>query len=216
MKKNKSVLRLLAAPALALLMLSGCTQSFNANVARFQQLPPAQGQMFAIVPEDNRNAGGLEFAHYADLVAQHLVNLGYVRAPRPEDAHLIVRLAYGVDQGRERIESYGPYWGGWGYPYGGFGWRGRYMLGFNDPFLYGGYNDISSYTVYGSILKMRIDDAKTGKAVFEGAARAQSLSNNLTYLVPNLIEAMFTGFPGNSGEDVKVTIAPEPKSQAQK
>jgi hypothetical protein len=27
-------------------------------------------------------------------------------------------------------------------------------------------------------------------------------------LVPNLIEAMFTGFPGNSGETVKITVAP--------
>jgi len=29
--------------------------------------------------------------------------------------------------------------------------------------------------------------------------------------VPRLVEAMFTGFPGNSGETVKITIAPEKK-----
>jgi hypothetical protein len=27
--------------------------------------------------------------------------------------------------------------------------------------------------------------------------------------VPNLIEAMFTGFPGNSGETVRITVMPE-------
>jgi len=29
--------------------------------------------------------------------------------------------------------------------------------------------------------------------------------------VPNLVEAMFTGFPGNSGETVRISIAPEKK-----
>jgi hypothetical protein len=32
--------------------------------------------------------------------------------------------------------------------------------------------------------------------------------------VPNLIEAMFTGFPGNSGETVKITVAPPPKRKS--
>jgi len=27
--------------------------------------------------------------------------------------------------------------------------------------------------------------------------------------VPNLVEAMFTGFPGHSGETVRITVAPE-------
>ncbi len=60
-----------------------------------------------------------------------------------------------------------------------------------------------------SQLKVRIDKADGGR-VFEGTASAQSLSNKLTYLVPNLIDAVFQGFPGKNGEQVKVTIAPEP------
>ena len=28
-------------------------------------------------------------------------------------------------------------------------------------------------------------------------------------LVPNLVEAMFTDFPGNSGETVRISVAPE-------
>jgi len=41
------------------------------------------------------------------------------------------------------------------------------------------------------------------------ARGAVSTSNKLQYLVPNLVEAMFTGFPGNSGETVRISIAPE-------
>lgn len=212
--KSRTFSRLVAASALALATLGGCATSFKANVARFQQLPPAQGQSFTIRAEDPRKAGGLEFGHYADLVAERLTQYGYRRAVDPASAQLVVRLDYAVDQGRERIERTGfarPYWHGpWGYP-GYYGWRGRYMYGFYDPFLFDSYGDVSSYTVYGSMLKMRIDRAGQGKALFEGTARAQSLSNKLTYLVPNLIDAMFTNFPGNSGEEIKVTVAPEPR-----
>ncbi|HTH28767.1 MAG TPA: DUF4136 domain-containing protein [Sphingobium sp.] len=210
--KRSIFTRLAAASALALTALGGCAAPFKANVARFQQLPPAQGQSFTIVAENPRNAGGLEFAHYADLVAGHLTRHGYVRAADPGSARLLVRLDYHVDQGHERVESTGfshfPYWHR---PWGWHGWRGRYIHGFYDPFLFDSGYDIRSYTVYNSMLKLRIDRAGEGRALFEGTARAQSLSNKLTYLVPNLIDAMFTNFPGNSGEEIKVTVAPEPK-----
>lgn len=217
---GKTFLKMIAAPAVALMALSGCANNFNAQVSRFQQLPPAQGETFAVVAEDSRKAGGLEFNHYADLVGEQMVHYGYRPASDPASAQLIVRLDYDVDQGRERVRTtnygvdpffYGPGWGGgWG---PGFGWRGRYRYGFNDPFLFGGYPQVDSYTVYASRLTLRIDKSGSGKALFEGKASAQSLSNKLTYLVPNLIDAIFTNFPGNSGEEVKVTVAPEPKEK---
>jgi len=212
-------LKMVAAPALALTMLSGCATGFNAQVARFQQLPPAQGETFTVVAEDSSKAGGLEFAHYADLVSARMAQFGYRPVADPATAQLVVRMDYDVDRGRERIQTAAigpspfigfPYHGGWGRGWGrGYGWG----MGFNDPWLFGGgYNAIDSYTVYGSMMRLRIDRAGTGKSLFEGTARAQSLSNKLTYLVPNLIDAMFTGFPGNSGEEIKVTVPPEPKT----
>ncbi|MET0365649.1 MAG: DUF4136 domain-containing protein [Sphingobium sp.] len=218
---GKTFLKMIAAPAVALMALGGCTTGFNAQVSRFQQLPPAQGETFAVVAEDARKAGGLEFGHYANLVGQQMVRYGYRPASDAGSAQLIVRLDYDLDQGRERVRTtgfapdpflYGGGWGGYGFGRRGWGgWGGRYMYGFNDPFLFGGYPQVDSYTVYGSVLRLRIDKAGTGKALFEGKASAQSLSNRLTYLVPNLIDAIFTNFPGNSGEEVKVTVAPEPR-----
>ena len=210
---------LLAAPFLALGALSGCATGFRADVARFQQLPPAQGQSFTIQADDPHLAGGLEFGHYADLVAERLVEKGYTRAVDPAAAQLVVRLDYSVDNGRERVQAsaFSPAFSGYYNPwfYSGYrgwgGWRGRYAFGFNDPYLFGGgYGDIDSYTVYSSQLSMKIDRTG-GERLFEGVAKAQSTSDHLTYLVPNLIDAMFTGFPGNSGEEVKVTVGPEPK-----
>jgi hypothetical protein len=207
---------LFAAPALALVALSGCATSFKADVARFQQLPAPAGQSFAIVADNPNLAGGLEFSHYASMVGQRLSQTGYVAASDPARADLIVRVAYDVDNGREKVRSTGFGAGGFG-PYGGMGWGGRWGrpwgYGFYDPWLFGGagYNDVSSYTVYTSDLSMKIDRAADNRRLFEGKASAQSLSNKLTYLVPNLIDAMFTNFPGQNGEDVKITLPPEKK-----
>ena len=213
----------LAAPA-ALLALSACATGFPAQVQRFQAMPAPQGQSFVIQSVNSNMNGGLEFSQYADLVRQHLIALGYSEASKPEDASMIVTLDYGVDDGRERIVAYSdPFWPsyGYGYPfYGRYGFYGRhgspYYWGWNDPFFfgggYGGY-DIHSYTVFTSFLDMDIRRAADGQSLFEGLAQARSRSNELPALVPNLVEAMFTGFPGNSGETVRITVAPEERER---
>ena len=199
-----------AAASLLLLGLSACATGFRADVSRFQsQLPAPEGQSFAVVADDPALAGGLEFSQYAQLVDQQMERLGY-REASPESATLLVRFDYGVDNGRERIRSTGfardPFWGPWhGYrPYRyrssmwGYGWY--------DPWF---DNDVESYTVYTSGIDLKIDRAADGQRLFEGKAEAVSASNRLQYLVPNLVEAMFTDFPGNSGETVRITVAPE-------
>lgn len=214
MIKNRTLFAL-AAPALALMTLGGCSTGFNANVSRFQQLPVPSGETFTIVADDPRLAGGLEFARYADLVAAKLGGIGYRAAQDPAAANLIVRMRYDVDQGREKVRSTGLadpfYHSRWGW--GGYYHRPYpYHWGFYDPFLFGpGYPEVESYTVYTSKLELRIDK-QNGERLFEGAATAQSLSNKLTYLVPKLIDAMFTNFPGNSGESIQITVPPEKKN----
>ncbi|MBB5685176.1 DUF4136 domain-containing protein [Sphingobium boeckii] len=216
----------LAAAPIALMALGGCATGFRADVARFQAMPAPQGETFAVVAQDPALQGGLEFSQYARLVSAELVQQGYQPAASPAQASMIVKLDYGVDRGREKIRSspgfygagYGdPFWGrggwgGWGGGYGGWGRRG-YLMGFHDPFMWGGYgNDVQSYTVYTSDLDMVIERQGNGQRLFEGSAKAVSSTDRLTYLVPNLIEALFTGFPGNSGEAVKITVPPPPKN----
>lgn len=207
--------------------LAACAPSFNADVSRFQtQLPAPQGQTFAVVAEDPELAGGLEFALYADLVAAELAELGYVEAAAPEAATLLVRFDYGVDNGRERIRSTGfghSRFGGFGRfghsrfgsfgrfgGFGGFGFRRRYAFGFYDPYLAG--PDVRSFTVYTSDIDLKIDNTATGERLFEGQAQAVSRSNQLQSLVPNLVDAIFTDFPGSSGETLRITIRDDGKS----
>jgi hypothetical protein len=201
----------LAAPA-ALLALSACATPFSANVARYQVMPPPSGQSFIVEAANPRNRGGLEFGRYASLVSERLTAVGYTPAPDRAHATFVVVIDYGVDNGHEKVTTYpgfyGPGWGrGWGYG-GRFGYRSAFSYGWNDPFWFGGGADVESYTFYVSHLDMVINRAVDGQRLFEGKARARSTNDSLPALVPNLVEAMFTNFPGRSGEEVKITIPP--------
>ena len=212
-----------AAPA-ALLSLSACATPFTADVARFQVLPPPAGQSFTIQPVDSGLAGSLEFASYAQLVGEQLVRQGFQPAADPRAASLVVMVDYGVDHGREKVTTT-PGFGGWG-GYGGFGggWGGRGFGryggwggfgGWGDPFWGGGfgYPDVESYTVYTSYLDMNISRTADNQRLFEGHAQARSQTDDLTRLVPSLVTAMFTGFPGRSAENIRITVPPLPKDQ---
>ena len=216
-----------AIAGLMLAALAACAAPFNANVSRFQsQLPAPQGQTFYVVADDPALAGGLEFSQYAGLVAQRMGKLGYAPAASASTADLVVRFDYGVDKGREKVRAApysDPFWGPWyGYPayrsgyYGApaWGWSGYYRphgawgYGWYDPWFDGGYEN---YTVFISGISLKIDRRADGTRLFEGKAEAASTSNRLQYLVPNLVEAMFTDFPGRSGETVRISVAPEKK-----
>lgn len=228
---------LIAAPLL-LVGLSACATPFNAKVQRFAgALPAPSGQTYAIVAEDPRDSGGLEFSQYADAVAAQMNRIGYVRTD-PANAAMIVRFGYGVDRGRDKVRSTGfggdPFFSPWygnRLGYGGFGGgygrgyygrssfyspyyrRGLWGYGWQDPFFFGsGYGDIDVVTVYTSEVDLTIERKADGTRLFEGKAEAASRSNRLGYLVPNLVEAMFTDFPGNSGETLRISIAPEKRT----
>ena len=129
------------------------------------------------------------------------------------------RFGYGPYSMRWRDPFYDPFWGVYyGRPYfsrwGGY----PFYYGWNDPFWYygggyGGYGGFSpygysarEYTEYRSYLDMDIVRRGDNAPLFEGHAKARSQTDELEKLVPNLIQAMFTGFPGKNGETVKITV----------
>ena len=226
----------LAAAALlgvSALGLAGCATGLPTQVSRYQAMPAAQGQSFFITSANPAAAGGLEFSRYAGQVAQNLQAQGYAQAPSLEAATMVVSLDYGVDDGHQRVErdpfargyGYDPFYGGynpWGFysrPYysrlGYWGPRSPYYYGWNDPFWYGGFDgpfqEVRVYTEYKSFLDLNVRRKADNASLFEGHAQARSVNDNLGVLVPNLIEAMFTGFPGRSGETIKITVPPPRK-----
>lgn len=215
----------IVAPLAVALALSACVAPFEARVARFQQLPAAAGNSFVIEPRDKSLEGGLEFATYANLVRQKLIAAGYQEAASPEAAALTVQLDYNVSSPREKVRSRPGFggWGGWGPGFGGWGpywgggwggWGGAWGPGLGWGGWGGGWNnEVYSVTQYNAVVAMRINRKGDNRSVFEGRAETVSSSNNLTKLVPNLVTAIFTNFPGNSGETVTVRFDPSKPSQ---
>jgi len=207
----------------AALGLSGCATGLPTKVTRYSTAIP-QGQSFYVVPAQGIQPG-LEFNSYAGIVAQQLAARGYRQAPSTAAADMLVKVGYGVDEGRQEVYVdpvardpffyggyYGrPYFSRYGY-YGGY--RSPFYWGWNDPFWYaspyggyGGYRDaIRTYTVYNSALDLNIVRRVDNAPLFDGRAAARSQTDELGTLVPNLIEAMFTNFPGENGKTVKITI----------
>jgi hypothetical protein len=202
-----------AALGIAPLGLSACAQNLHTEVTRYQAMPAPAGQTFVVVPDGGMASnGGLEFQRYAAFVAQQLEARGYRPAASTQSANMIVALGYGVDQGQVRYQSdpfgYDPFYGpssrffypgfgrfGWGSPYY-YGWYGGYGLGYGT----------TSYREYHSQAELHIRAASTNQPLFDGRAQARSETNRLDVLIPDLVAALFTGFPGQNGETVKITI----------
>lgn len=182
-------------------------QTFTSQVKRFPQLPPPQGQSFVVVAQDPDKAGSLEFAHYAALVRNDLATYGYRPVEDAGQATLIAAIDYDVDGGREKIVS-DPYFDT-PPPFFRYSLNGRaltpwWALG-GDPFFWD-YRDTSSVTVYHAFLSLKIDRKSDGVRVYEGRAEADTGSNDLTQLVPNLVAALFSDFlnPSHKAERVRI------------
>ena len=196
--------------------LSACASSLTTTVSRYQAMPAAQGQTFFVVPGEGMAAtGGLEFQRYAGLVAQQMQARGYTPAASPQSATMLVQLGYIVDKGQVRyVEDpfyRSNFYGGYSpFYYPRFGYRSAFAFGWNDPFWYGG--GIDSYVEYHSEVDLHIRAARTNQPLFDGRAQARSETNRLDMVLPSLVEAMFTNFPGQNGETIKITIPAKPKS----
>lgn len=201
---------------------------------------PQGQSFYVVPGTGEAQGGGLEFSRYAALVSQHLQAQGYTPAASPQSATMIVQLGYKVDDGTQRIVAdpfsrgrYDPFYRGYYSPYGlygsrfdprfgiyygrpyysRFGYYGRYRspyyYGWDDPFWFGG-PDVRQYTEYKSELDLDIRRRIDNQQLFDGKAVARSTTDETQVLVPNLIQAMFTGFPGRSGETVRITV-PAPR-----
>ena len=207
------------------LTLSGCATGFPAKVSRYQAMPAPQGQSFFVVPANPAAAGGLQFTQFAGVVASALQAQGYAPAANPASASMLVTFDYGVDKGqtqyvRDPFALDNPFYRGayWGRPYysrwGYYGARSPFYYGWDDPFFspVGAYG-YSRQTVYKSFVDVNIRRKADNASLFEGQAQAKSANDNLGTLVPNLVTALFTNFPGNSGETVRIVVPPERKAR---
>lgn len=152
----------------------------------------------------------LEMQSYEDIVRDELAIQGFRQETDPARARLAVTLRPSVVGLQVRVRDpfgdpfYRP-WGGW---YGGYGY-GRFG-GFYDPWPYWGSSFYDTAEVYRRRLELDIDSkSEAGKRYYEGRAESTGESKALPPVMPALIRALFTDFPGNSGQTRRVDIPVE-------
>lgn len=210
-----TILMVMRAVILALtLLLAACgPRLVTADVTRFHAMPPPTGRSFTILPQGGQR-GSLEFQQYADLVAGGLASYGYrPLAADAAPADLIVLMRYGIGGPKTYVWSTPRYnaWGSLGYGRFGHGYGGGLGLGF--PL--GGYSswdrDYHRYTSYDRWLSVDVFDGPTYRSgarhkVFEGRAVSDGTGTSMPAVMPYLVRALFDGFPGASGQTVKVQV----------
>ena len=194
---------LLAAAALA---LGGCATAVPpVEVTRFHNAVPgwAPGTRYAIAtaPLDGPAAGmpSIEWNSYRAAVDQQLQRQGLVAAGSGERAPLLVRIDFNRS---ERASGGGnsPVSVGVGGGTGGYRSGVGVGIGFN---LGGGPR-----RMYDVQLSVRIDDAASGNALWEGRAiaaiPAKAPAAQPSLAAAKLAEALFKDFPGESGRTISV------------
>jgi Domain of unknown function (DUF4136) len=194
---------LLTAAALA---LGGCATAVPpVEVTRFHNAVPgwAPGTRYAIAtaPLDSPGAGlsSIEWNSYRAAVDQQLQRLGLVAAGSNERAPLLVRIAF--DRSEQLAEGRrSPVSVGVGGATGSYGSGVGVGFGIN---LGGGPKRMADLQ-----LSVRIDDAATGQAVWEGRALTsvpvKAPANQTSLAAAKLAEALFKDFPGESGRTISV------------
>ncbi|MCR6629711.1 MAG: DUF4136 domain-containing protein [Magnetospirillum sp.] len=186
------------------LLLGACTPVLQADVTRFNAFDanPAP-RTFTIVPDADQ-VGSLEFQDYASRLADALAAKGWRPvAPGTGTADARVSLHWGV--GAPSVVS----WQSPSSVYTGMGWGPRSSWagvgGWYDPFPYW---ETRTATYYPRWVAVEMVDARAGgrHVLFEGRAVAEGTRREIAPVMPALIQALFTGFPGNSGSTVRIEV----------
>ncbi len=199
-------IKILSIPLLAI-ALSSCT-SVQSNVTRFHTLPP-QGSSQTFEIRSASSVSGIEFGTYASRVASHLQTYGWTQAGTG-NADYTVLLDYQMGGSHERQGSTpitGQTGGGTTYhsgsvnSYGNYGsTSGAYSGTSYTPATYGVVGSVPySVTVHDRYLDMKIRD-RGERSVFEGRVSSTGRSSDIAAVLPQMIDSLFTNFPGESGK----------------
>jgi hypothetical protein len=180
--------------------LSACaSSSMKSDVTRFHQFP-AERASVAIVAADRAKAGSLEFRQTAQSVSARLAEAGFPPASA-EAPHYVAQIDYFLqpvlgdadrDEGPRMSIGVG---GGTG------GYRSGFGMGVGTSFdLGGGRADQTALRT----LTLVIERRDTGDRIFEGRVQSTGPADNFVNALPLMVDALFEGFPGTSGQTVTV------------
>ncbi len=198
-------------------LLGGCEAlpyKIHTNVTRFYDPQHIfEKGSFILVAEDAQESSRLEFKSYANLVATYLQDLGYKPFSGTEitQADIIVALSYDSEQKQEtRYHQQYTH-----IPSNGFHINGKDVIWHGSDFtVQQNVPEIVSVTEYkvelifaqGNTARLIEDKWRLPNHIFEARAHHKGRNAPLHSVMPYMIKAIFTGFPGNNGETLDVGI----------
>ena len=203
----RSAARWLAALAVAS-ALAGCATGprlFHTQVTTFNEwsaLPAEKTYVFSRTLEFQNS---LEMQSYENIVRDELMVQGFALASDPSRAQLAVTLRPAISTTQVRVRDRwpaDPFWR----PYGG--WYGRRGFGWYDPF-WAFPDSFSDYAidVYRRRVELDIDSKSiAGKRYYEGRVESTGETESLPAVMPYMLRALFTEFPGNNGQTRRVDV----------
>lgn len=199
---NRTLLRPLAALAIASGLLAACTARSEADVTRFHLGQPiARGTVY-VAPLDPAAASTLEFRTHAEGVAGALRGAGFVPVERGTAADYIAVIS--AQQTTREAASGGT---GVSIGIGGGSYGGSVGIGGGITIPVGKRrpNEIA-VNLLSIQLKRHADNSVIWEARAVAEAKAGSDAASLAVAVPRLAQALMQGFPGPSGRTVRVTL----------
>lgn len=185
-----------------LLLVSGCAETLRSDVITFYENNLPAGETIRIEAVDPARGETLEFRQYAQQVSNGLTDVGYQVVTEGEAAELLALLDYSVETGPLdiRLQNDGPYV------------RYHFYYGrYRDPFYFGMMNrwnpeiySTPSYIRSLSLVIVRNDSDR--EHLFEGRVESVGRERRLPEVMPYLVTALFSNFPGESGVTKVVSI----------
>ncbi|HWL47594.1 MAG TPA: DUF4136 domain-containing protein [Sphingomonadaceae bacterium] len=185
----------------AMLALAGCAaRTPPVDVTRFHLDQPVAPAPFVVEPRDGNAADSLEFSVYADAVRAALTRLGFSAAPDLAHSELVAVVDI-QSTARQTLPRRSPVSVG----LGGGSFGGGVGLGGGVSFPIG---KAKSGEVVSTELSVQIKRRSEGTVIWEGRARGEARIGT-PYGAPGtmatrLSDALFTGFPGESGRTITV------------
>lgn len=189
--------------------LTACATTPTAEVTRFHLGQPIPADSITLVPPAGDDPAALEFRSYADVVGRDLTTLGY-RPVAANAAGADSRSAYiGVLQAgqtsRDGPPRSAPFRIGLGAGTGGGG--SGVGGGISVP-----VGKAPSSVIRSNLVALQIKRRSDNSVVWEGRATqdiaADAPAASLSAAVPALSKVLLAGFPGVSGQAVKVKLKP--------
>lgn len=204
-------------------LLAGCASShIESKVTVFHQMPAAlEEKTYAVLPWRKDQIASLEFDAYALQVASILSLKGLNMIANGMPANYGVFLDFGIDDGRMETTSYSvPQWGVTGY--GNATTTGTINRVGDTAYIntkttakskYGvtGYNQVTNNSqIYRRFVNIDIVEINAvggvAKKIYQGRLKSEGSCGTLPTIMPTLLQALLSEFPGTSGSARTVNI----------